>query len=208
LSGLDEIIMVLPRERLYGNLGLYAAIPISKKDLEILLAGAEPRVRREVEQDERYLQVIPYVMLSFQNSILGARRLGGGNEERLHDRYLLGFGGHVRYDGGDASPLHVIVWEACCEISAELGLDLDDPPVFTHLLVDDTNPVGRVHVGLFALVDLTARMTYQDVVKLQTPEPDKLQLFAAGNHFIEDHKDKLEGWARLALRARAELLSR
>lgn len=195
--GRDERIMVVPREfvtpyRMYGSHKIDQATLYQS-----IYAPAIPRMRSEVEEDERYLQVVPYVVIYEGATVLGAHRLHGGTERRLHDRYLAGFGGHVKWDD-DADPEQMVQRTVRHELHEELGygLNLKVPP-FSHVLFDDTNPVGRVHVGLLTWVKMSS---LAPGVNLVSAEPEKLELFLLNESFYTDHKDRLEGWALLALR--------
>lgn len=198
----DERIMVVPRElMLPGGVRHYMAVPIDEGDLqESIYQHAQPLMRSEAEVDETFSQVIPYVMLEYGDAVIGARRLRGGSDARLHDSYLAGFGGHVRWQD-DVEPHRLVERSVRHELNEELGLSINmQVPPFTHLIVDDTNPVGRVHVGLLTTIDL-AELDI-DPFTLESNEPEKLQLFSLSPVFLEHHRDKLEGWARLALSTR------
>ena len=211
--GVDERIMVVPREAVVGPLGYYVAIPITPEALHReVLAHAYPYPRRAAEEDERLLQIIPYIALRIgENGLIGARRLSGGNEQRLHDGFTLGFGGHVRWNDGedDVDPYRLVDRSVRHEMHEELGITNASVREFTHILLDDTNPVGRVHLGLLGSLDLLSVMTAEEARRLQSAEPDKLQLFGISEAFQQDHFDKLEGWGKLALRTlRADAFSR
>lgn len=201
--GVDERIMVVPREVVIGPLGYYAAVPITPKDLhQDVLAHAFPHSRSLAEEDESVLQVIPYIALRVgEDGLVGAQRLSGGNEQRLHGGFTLGFGGHVRWHDSeeDVDPYRLVDRSVRHELHEELGLTNASVREFTHLLLDDTNAVGRVHVGLLGVFDLLTVMTIDDVRFLRSSEPEKLQLFAISDAFLQDHADKLEGWGKLAL---------
>src|SRR2546430_6065888 len=51
--------------------------------------------RSDAEQDKRYKQLIPYVLVIFNDRILRYRRGRGGQETRLHGLYSVGIGGHI-----------------------------------------------------------------------------------------------------------------
>lgn len=193
--GLDERILVVPREAV-NPYHMYGAVEVTQAQLHTsLYQHATSRVRGDVEEDESFLQVIPYVVVHEGSVVLGARRLGGGNERRLHDSYLAGFGGHVKWSD-NADPETLVHRAVRHELHEELGQGMNlQVPRFTHLLFDDTNPVGRVHVGLLTTVPLMKLGGY-----VESAEPDKLELFLINDAFFDDHKDKLEGWAKLALR--------
>lgn len=119
-------------------------------------------VPRDVaEGDERFLQVIPYCLIRRGDSFYAYRRKG--SEERLHDLFSLGFGGHVdledmRHDG---SPhLHVQDMISSC-MMRELEEELQGPSNgywkdFLGVIYDPSNEVGRVHLGLVYVLTITA----------------------------------------------------
>jgi predicted NUDIX family phosphoesterase len=201
---MSERIMVVPREAVLNRLRYYAAIPIEPQGVaQEVFANALAKPRDEVENDEEYLQVIPYVVLHLDEHIIGARRLSGGGEARLHDRYLAGFGGHVRWPEAedDAHPQNLFVRSVRQELLEEIGYGAEVAvPEPTHLLVDDTTEVGRVHLGLLVTMPLQHLLPKGvSPTTLVSREPEKLELFVLGRQFQRDHGEKLEGWARLAL---------
>src|SRR4051794_4402606 len=50
--------------------------------------------RGQVEEDDRFVQVIPYIVLSWDGCVLSYQRVGGG-EARLRGRRSIGFGGLI-----------------------------------------------------------------------------------------------------------------
>ena len=54
--------------------------------------------RSDAEQDKRYKQLIPYVLVIRNDKILRYRRGRGGQETRLHGLYSVGVGGHISED--------------------------------------------------------------------------------------------------------------
>src|SRR5579883_775157 len=51
--------------------------------------------RSAAEQDRRYKQLIPYVLVLCRDKILRYQRGKGGQETRLHGLYSVGIGGHI-----------------------------------------------------------------------------------------------------------------
>src|SRR5256714_15461096 len=51
--------------------------------------------RSDAEQDKRYKQLIPYVLVICDGRILRYQRGRGGQETRLHGLYSVGIGGHI-----------------------------------------------------------------------------------------------------------------
>ena len=115
---------------------------------------AEFRPRAEVEEDPCWLQVIPYTILAYRGRVFGYRRSASGGDDRLRRRWSIGVGGHVdpsdywpRSDDPDAW----VMQAGKREIREELGDDSSDWPERLGLILDGSNPVGQVHLGLALL---------------------------------------------------------
>ncbi len=111
--------------------------------------------REHIEGDENFRQLLPYVLVYSpdQEAVLGYNRPGKGEgESRLQGAFSIGFGGHVEIKDWDVdSPVGMIL-SLCAdrELAEELGEDSCHlvPAFPSAILIDNTNPVGRVHLGL------------------------------------------------------------
>ena len=75
------------------RVGDTAVIPFELKDLKDNLCSVQ---RNHAETDQRYLQILPYVVMRREDGrILTYRRGKSGTEKKLHDRYSIGLGGHI-----------------------------------------------------------------------------------------------------------------
>lgn len=106
--------------------------------------------RAVCETDESLLQIIPYIVpYNEKDEIFTYYRGGAGEEARLHSMISCGAGGHV-----DVAPalgeslMEVLQKEARRELAEEFGITTERTFMFRGLLVDPTNEVGRVHLGL------------------------------------------------------------
>ncbi len=109
------------------------------------------RPRPEAETDPSWKQVIPYLVLRDEERIFLMRRTRAGGDERLHERYTIGIGGHV--NPGDTDPLDALRREWAEEIEADFEPALEPLGV----LNDDDNGVGAVHLGLVYSADAHGR---------------------------------------------------
>src|SRR5205807_1321574 len=78
--------------------GLFQGISMDvEKYLPALTSSAQLlyRNRTEAEQDKRYKQLIPYVLVMCDGKIIRYRRGKGGQETRLHGLFSVGVGGHI-----------------------------------------------------------------------------------------------------------------
>jgi predicted NUDIX family phosphoesterase len=112
--------------------------------------------RAAAEEDPSHKQLIPYCVFRCGDRILHYTRGKSGGESRLHAKISVGVGGHVNpvdTGGGKTGPAayHAAVTR---EIEEELALPEAHEHRIIALLNDDSNPVGRVHLGIVHLVDL------------------------------------------------------
>ncbi len=183
----DELVLVVPRHVLMGDPGWYG---ISRDGLDARLEAigrAATFVPRGVAEADRTLkQVIPYVVVRDATRVFLMRRTRAGADERLHDRFSIGVGGHVGPDDGGIDGGLRREWVE------ELETDFTPDFALIGLLNDDSTPVGAVHVGLVYVVDAGGR-------SIAIRETDKLS-----GSFVEPDearavRDRMESWSAIVL---------
>lgn len=117
-------------------------------------------------------QVLPYVMVICGDEVLTYSR-AKGQEDRLHGKLSCGFGGHV--DISDIDPNNFNLTKGIMrELLEELRLDDTSPFVFLECnmaLIDQTNEVGKVHLGYVYTVELSSKdMINPDLDEIHLPE--------------------------------------
>src|SRR5438552_14466403 len=93
----EERVLCFER-KLFEELGVFQGLSLDvEKYLPIVTAPSnlEYLNRSAAEQDRRYKQLIPYVLILCNGKILRYRRGKGGQETRLHGLYSVGIGGHI-----------------------------------------------------------------------------------------------------------------
>jgi predicted NUDIX family phosphoesterase len=152
--------------------------------LEATSVHGQFRPRSEAETDPSWKQVIPYLLLRDGERIFLMRRTRAGGDERLHDRYTIGVGGHV--NPADSDVLGGLKREWAEEIEA------DFEPEFQPLgvLNDDDNDVGAVHLGLVFSADAGGR-------PVAIREKHKLEGAFATEADVQQVADRLETWSAL-----------
>lgn len=103
--------------------------------------------RSTLEQEERYLQVIPYALLCRGDTVWTYRRAGG--DARLDGRRSIGVGGHVDADDAQAELLSTLH----AALARELAEELVQPPAAIPReplawINEQESAIGRVHIGL------------------------------------------------------------
>ena len=174
-------------------------------------AGGRFLPRDEVETDETWRQVIPYLLLRrASGGYFTYRRLPASGEVRLVDLHSIGVGGHIN----DEHLVPGLTAEACLRpnlvadgLQRELAEELVWPAeasgasmrLHGFLALDET-PVDRVHVGVVCIVDLpdpvAERVAIRETDKLAPagwPLPAELGTLSAGVPF--------EGWSRTLIEA-------
>jgi predicted NUDIX family phosphoesterase len=104
--------------------------------------------RSDAEQDKRYKQLIPYVLLICNDRILRYRRGKGGQETRLHGLFSVGIGGHIsEEDSGLFSKGPGYHEGMRRELMEEVAID-EVKEAAVAVINDDSTDVGLVHFGV------------------------------------------------------------
>jgi predicted NUDIX family phosphoesterase len=146
--------------------------------------------RDEVEEDPSYQQVIAYAVFRHGPRYLLTRRLAGGGERRLADRCSLGIGGHINpVDSSEGDPL-----EGGLRREWEEEVEYRDAFTATALgvLKDESEPVGRVHVGLVYLIE-------GDSPEISIRERHKLAGDLVDVGRLPDSYRQMETWSQIVL---------
>jgi predicted NUDIX family phosphoesterase len=152
--------------------------------LEALARSGTFRPRPDAEDDPTWKQVIPYVVLFDGDAIFLMRRTRAGGDDRLHDRYSIGIGGHVNPEDGDVSRGLLREW------NEEIEADFTPPFAPIGVLNDDSNPVGAVHLGLVYAAQAGGR-------GVEIREREKLEGRFASREEIARVAHGLETWSAL-----------
>ena len=194
-----ELVLVVRRE-LFVELGVFEGLRTDGMDaaVERLLDPANHFFmdRAEAEEDSSFKQLIPYCVFRHGDRILHYTRGKAGGESRLHAKISVGVGGHINpvdADSGRTGPAgyHAAVARG---LEEELELPTNWSQRIIGLLNDDSNPVGRVHLGVVHLIDLES-----DAVS--SKEDALLDLGFSSLHALNgEHYERLETWSAFCVR--------
>lgn len=144
---------------------------------------------------EYFPQIIPYIVVRNQEGKVLTYSRGKGTENRLHAFRSIGFGGHIDYVDVFNHPdnlIYAIQVGADREIAEELNADgnifLNIKP--DNIIIDYTNEVGKVHVGV--LFDITL-----DEVDTNTDEISDAKWMTVDE--ILDSINEYENWSKVAI---------
>lgn len=183
---------MVPREAIVPGEG-WLGVRREGVDAALAAVAREGRfvLRSLAEQDPGLKQVIPYLVLRDGGRWFLMRRTKAGGDDRLHDRWSIGVGGHL--NPGDAGVEGCLRREWAEELAADFVPDFE--PV--GLLNDDTTAVGAVHVGFVYAADAAGR-------SVAIRETEKLVGSFAATDEVAAVRDGLETWSRLVFDALTE----
>jgi predicted NUDIX family phosphoesterase len=184
-----EQVLVIPRSAIMADPGWLGLREAGMADFEALVAReGRFEARAEMERDRRFKQVIPYLVLRDGVRYFLMRRSRAGVDERLHDRWSIGVGGHLNPGDGDLGGGLRREW------AEEVEADFTPEFQLVGLLNDDTTDVGSVHVGAVFVADAAGR-------RVAIRETEKLSGAFADPAAVAAVRDDLETWSRLVFEA-------
>jgi len=146
-----EEILVVKQTHLFPH-GAWHGIQTEDitKYLHIIRTYQEFMPRGIMETDHTYKQIIPYLIFKHQDSYFLMQRSAHASETRLQNKYSLGIGGHMRKADMEGST--IFEW-AQREFHEEVSYSGNVTVKTIGLLNDDSNEVGKVHLGLVLLLE-------------------------------------------------------
>jgi len=200
----EENILVVPRP-VFDRLGAFEGLSLEpERYIAAFLAPANNLFlpRSAAEQDPTHKQLIPYLVIRHGNRVLCYTRGKSGGEARLHAKMSIGIGGHI--NDGDTHAEHFDEAAYFRAVERELYEELEFSGGYRQriaaLLNDDSNEVGRVHLGIVHLVevDSTDVRPREDAIH----DPEFLTVTE-----LEARRDRLETWSQICLGGLSRLLA-
>ena len=146
----EERVLCFER-KLFEELGVFQGLSLETgKYLPVVTSPSKILYlnRSDAEQDKRYKQLIPYVLIICNDKILRYRRGKGGQETRLHGLYSVGVGGHISEEDNGLFSNAVGYQEGMRrELMEEVAIDEAKEAVVA-VINDDSTEVGYVHFGV------------------------------------------------------------
>src|SRR5439155_8408555 len=191
-----ENVLVI-RRNLFEQLGSFQGLNFGpEKYLNVLVSRGNHFFlpRTQAENDSAYKQIIPYVLLAFQDRVLHYVRRKKAGEQRLVAKGSIGIGGHM--NDSDES---LFAWDEEAyragverEVNEEIRIETTFDDHIVALLNDDSTEVGRVHLGVV------------HVFKLDEPNVEKREAMITSLEFLSreellQRRDTLETWSQLCV---------
>jgi predicted NUDIX family phosphoesterase len=198
-----ENVLVI-RRSLFDELGSFQALNFEpQKYLKALLSrGSNFFISRpEAEIDPSYKQIIPYALISFENTVLHYVRGKKAGEQRLVAKGSIGIGGHMNESDESLFALdeHAYRTGVEREVNEEITIATPFEDRIVALLNDDSTEVGRVHLGIV------------HVFKLKEPKVQKREAMITGLAFLTKEeligrRESLETWSQICVDSLDRLL--
>ncbi len=189
-----EQILVVPTT-LFHDIGYFQGISTDVEPyLQTLLdpVNTSYQPRDQMEADPGYKQLIPYCIFRHEEQIFYYTRGGGQGEKRLHAKRSIGVGGHISSEdeNRDDSPYLEGMRR---EIAEEIHLETSFTDRCVGMLNDDSNDVGKVHLGIVHVFDLQEP-------SIRPREKEMLETGFASPQQLLDEIDQFETWSQICLR--------
>ncbi|TKJ44368.1 hypothetical protein CEE36_01095 [candidate division TA06 bacterium B3_TA06] len=167
--------------------------------LEQILASGKARFieRAKAEEDPSFKQLIPYVVMVWSDKILFYVRGKKTEEGRLRSLGSVGIGGHISVT--DHSLFERDIREVFAaglgrEVAEEVDVQTEFAERVAGLINDDSNPVGRVHLGILV------------IWKLAKPKVVKKERSITSLEFLtleelRKRRETLETWSQIVIDA-------
>lgn len=150
MSKEDEQILVVPREIVIPQPWHGIKTTGIEGFEKLVRENGSFRRRADCEEDPTFQQIIPYMVFRHEDKYFLMQRTNTGGEARLHNMYSLGIGGHI--NELDLAGETIMDW-ARREFEEEIDYSGNFTATPLGLLNDDTNEVGKVHLGYVLLLE-------------------------------------------------------
>ena len=153
--------------------------------------------RSKAEADPAYKQLIPYVIMSYEDKYLSYVRGRRAGEKRLVGNRSIGIGGHINPIDNEI-PLFDTDYRQLyrCAVEREIAEEVKVEANYTNrivaLLNDDSNKVGSVHLGIVHYWTL-------DSAKVERREQMITQMSFMTIDELQKVRDTMETWSSLCL---------
>lgn len=148
----DEQVLVIER-KIFEQLGSFHGLmfDVNRYREQIFVPGVLRFMKRsDAEKNPDYKQLIPYVVMSCDGKLLSYVRGKRAGETRLVGNRSVGIGGHINPidDMSLFSPYDTYLAAVKREVAEEVSVETPYTDRIVALLNDDSNEVGKVHLGI------------------------------------------------------------
>lgn len=194
---MDELVFAIPTDNLWNELPYIKKgfIPENDTKIDKIIRLGQFLSRNSLEYDPAFKQIIPYAVISNDEAFYMYRRKSQQAENRLHNKYSLGLGGHINPGSNSDYTLSMVCAELKRELFEEISMvngcsivNID----FLGFINDDTIPVGTVHLGLLFKIIVSNK-------DIHVKEKDKIEATWITKQDLLKLSGDLESWSDIAL---------
>jgi predicted NUDIX family phosphoesterase len=192
----DEQILVVKSDVLFKD-GTWQGLKTDNLDyyVDLIKRNCEFKRRGDVENDNSFQQIIPYILFNYQDKYFLYRYLSKAGEQRLKNDYIIGVGGHINKDdikegGLPAQSGDVLEAGRDREWDEEVKYEDNLNKKLIGILNDDRRPVEAVHLGLVYLFS-------GETPNIAVKEIDKMAGELINRQDLGAKLEGTEGWAPL-----------
>lgn len=193
MSDHTEKILCISTENLF-SLGKWSGLKTEglEKYIKLLNEKGEFRVRKNLESDPSYKQVIAQVILRYKDKYFLHRQVEK-SEERLNSLCPLALGGHTEeFDLVDGKDILDVALDRELHEEVDLQSKILKKDLLGLIYIEDENPVNAVHVGLFYVYDL-------DGTDVHTKEEGLEDIGFVSLDYLKSNKETLTFWSRVVI---------
>lgn len=195
---LDENVLVIPESILNDIVQFEGFVRGSDHLIERILSSnyLSFRPRKQMESNQSFKQLIPYVILEYQNrglepELFTYTRGSKQGESRLHKKRSIGIGGHIsEQDSRDTSNPYLVGLHR--ELAEEITIEGPYSLQSLGLIYDSSNEVGRVHLGIVHRIGLS-----QPTVSSNECGINEAKFMSISE--LKNHRMALETWSQICL---------
>ena len=189
---MDEKILCIKGETLFKD-GKWNGLLTSdsQKYLSLLRENGEFRVRKELENDPEYKQIIAQVILRYKDKYFLHRQVKR-NEERLNSLCPLPLGGHIEQVDSNSDDILETALERELHEEVDLKSNIVKKSYLGLIYLEDDNPVNFVHVGFVYIFDL-------DGADVHVKEEGLEDIGFVSLDYLKTNSEKLTYWSRIII---------
>jgi predicted NUDIX family phosphoesterase len=193
----EEQVLVIER-KVFEKVGLFNGLAFDvERYLSKIFAPGVPRFipRSKAEKDPSYKQLIPYVIMTCDGKYLTYVRGKRAGETRLVAKRSIGIGGHINpvdWTLFSANSYKTYLEAVEREVAEEVSVETTHTDRVVALLNDESNDVGRVHLGL-------VHYWLLDAPKVNKREQMITQIDFKTAAELHQIRDTMETWSSLCL---------
>lgn len=199
---LGEKIFVLPKEILIDigiRGGFISDSNIIGKLLKVISDKPLFLDRARIESNLNYVQLIPIVYFQYNGRFLLLRRKEEDPRDRMHERYVIWAGGHIREQ--DNTENNTILNCLMRELNEELYIKSVPTPELVGVVLDTSSVRSACHVGIVykMLLDNPDIAISMNQKEFKESKGKSVSGKFCNSTELENYYDQMENWSRMIL---------